>query len=128
LLLALRPSPRNPFLYIFYIDFSKTVFFLHPVATGVPMQVIHFINLTPEQQKTQPPLGYEAEASGAADGAAAAGEAEPEKPKGRVIVVGAGPAGMAAASVLQVRRPRVCRDRCPRALGSMCILNRVVMA
>ena len=72
------------------------------------LQVVHFINLSPEQQKTQPPLGYEheTEAAAAADGTkgtAAAADVEPEKPKGRVIVVGAGPAGMAAASILQVR-------------------------
>lgn len=57
-----------------------------------------FINHTGDKQALQPPLP-------AAEAQAAGGDEPPLPPKklGMVVVIGAGPAGLAAATVLQVR-------------------------
>lgn len=74
-------------------------------------QVNYFIqNL--DRKETLEPLGFEGQLSEqqlrqkkkAAAAARKALAAPPAKPSGRVIVVGAGPAGLAAATQLQVRR------------------------
>jgi hypothetical protein len=76
-------------------------------------QVVHFINNL-DSKDTLEPLGYETKSPKAAKERSKSRdrgrerEREPEKPKdrrppgGRVIVVGAGPSGLAAASVLKV--------------------------
>jgi NADPH-dependent glutamate synthase beta subunit-like oxidoreductase len=66
------------------------------VVDFVSLQVDYVINFTGDKEQLQPP-------SSASDAAA--------KPTGRVIVVGAGPAGLSAANVLKVRLPQ----RGPRA-------------
>jgi NADPH-dependent 2,4-dienoyl-CoA reductase/sulfur reductase-like enzyme len=65
-----------------------------------------------EEKDTLEPLGYEGQAEQhaaqqaqeeqAKKAARAAAAAPPPKPSGRVIIVGAGPAGLAAATLLQV--------------------------
>jgi len=89
-----------------------------------PLQVNYFIQHL-DKKDTLEPLGFEGQSAlsqqqqreqqKAAAAARAALAAPPAKPSGRVIVVGAGPAGLAAATQLQVRH----RRRCSACMGTM---------
>jgi phytoene dehydrogenase-like protein len=114
-----------------------------PVPTTPPPfpthpQTAYFLKHSATQRKTLAPKGYEAAAAAPATAAAAASKPSdkkaakaaaaaaakkevpggvplPPKPKGKVIVVGAGPAGLAAATVLQVRTGCVYMNECMNA-------------
>lgn len=87
------------------------------------LQVNYFIQHL-DKKDTLEPLGFEGQSAlsqqqqreqqKAAAAARAALAAPPAKPSGRVIVVGAGPAGLAAATQLKVRHSR----RCPAGRGT----------
>lgn len=96
--------------------FALSAYYKHSHSTAMLLQIMHFVSNV-EQKDTLKPLGFKNESAPvesathasttAVPATAAAAVGPPRKAKGRVIVIGAGPAGLAAANVLKVSKPTV---------------------